>query len=174
VKVIDAPRLVRGLDYYSRTAWEYLLPGEEGQQGALGGGGRYDGLAALIGGGATPAIGFAIGVDRVVHALHDRKIEIGAVAQPLTVICGIDEGSIGERIRLASLLRATGSAARADVTPRKIGKQLEGASRDGAVAVIIVEPDGRYSLRAMIDGKQEEPTDEASVLRAVAALVKRT
>jgi len=174
VKVIDAPRLVRGLDYYSRTAWEYLLPGEEGQQGALGGGGRYDGLAALIGGGATPAIGFAIGVDRVVHALHDRKIQIGAVAQPLTVICGIDEGSIGERIRLASLLRATGSAARADVTPRKIGKQLEGASRDGAVAVIIVEPDGRYSLRAMIDGKQEEPTDEASVLRAVAALVKRT
>lgn len=174
VKVIDAPRLVRGLDYYSRTAWEYLLPGEEGQQGALGGGGRYDGLAALIGGGGTPAIGFAIGVDRVVHALHDRKIEIGAVAQPLTVICGIDEGSIGERIRLASLLRATGSAARADVTPRKIGKQLEGASRDGAVAVIIVEPDGRYSLRAMINGKQEEPTDEAGVLRAVAALVKRT
>ena len=95
-------------------------------------------------------------------------------AQPLTVICGIDEGSIGERIRLASLLRATGSAARADVTPRKIGKQLEGASRDGAVAVIIVEPDGRYSLRAMIGGKQEEPTDEASVLRAVAALVKRS
>ncbi|MFM8997796.1 MAG: hypothetical protein ACKOJD_06750, partial [Candidatus Limnocylindrus sp.] len=119
------------------------------------------------------AIGFAIGVDRVVHALHDRKIEIRAAAQPLTVICGIDEGSIGARIRLASLIRASGYAARADVTPRKIGKQLEGASRDGAVAVIIVEPDGRYSLRAMIDGRQDEPTDEASVLRAVASLVKR-
>jgi histidyl-tRNA synthetase len=172
VKVIDAPRLVRGLDYYSRTAWEYLLPGEEGQQGALGGGGRYDGLATLIGGGATPAIGFAIGVDRVVHALHDRKLEIGAAAQPLAVICGIEEGSIGARVRLASLLRAAGSAARADVTPRKIGKQLEGASRDGAVAVIIIEPDGRLSLRNMADGKQADPADEASVLRAVAALLK--
>lgn len=173
VTVIDAPRLVRGLDYYSRTAWEYLLPGEERQQGALGGGGRYDGLATLIGGTATPAIGFAIGVDRVVHALRDRNLEIAQAPQPLTVVCGIDDGSIGERIRLASQLRAAGFAARADVTPRKIGKQIEGASRDAAVAVIIVEPDGRFSLRIMDDGRQEEPTDEKSVLRAVAALVKR-
>ena len=108
----------------------------------------------------------------MVHALHDRKLEIGAAAQPLAVICGIEEGSIGARVRLASLLRAAGSAARADVTPRKIGKQLEGASRDGAVAVIIIEPDGRLSLRNMADGKQADPADEASVLRAVAALLK--
>lgn len=173
VHVVDAPRLVRGLDYYARSAWEYLLPGEQGQQGALGGGGRYDGLAELIGGTATPAIGFAIGIDRVVHALQDRGITIGGVVLPSVVVCGIEEGSLAARIGLASTLRAAGISARADVTPRKIGKQLEGAARDAAVAVIIIEPDGRLSLRNMADGKQAEPADEASVLRAVATLLKR-
>jgi histidyl-tRNA synthetase len=173
VTLIDAPRLVRGLDYYTRSAWEYLLPGEQGQQGAIGGGGRYDGLAELIGGSATPAIGFAIGIDRVVHALQDRGITIGEVAPPSVVVCGIDEGSLAARIGLASTLRTAGISARADVSTRKIGKQLEGAARDAAVAVIIIEPDGRLSLRIMADGKQAEPADEASVLRAVAALLKR-
>ena len=173
VTVVDAPRLVRGLDYYTRSAWEYLLPGEQGQQGAIGGGGRYDGLAELIGGSATPAIGFAIGIDRLVHALQDRGITIGEVAPPSVVVCGIDEGSLAARIGLASTLRTAGISARADVSTRKIGKQLEGAARDAAVAVIIIEPDGRLSLRIMADGKQAEPADEASVLRAVAALLKR-
>lgn len=173
VAVVEAPRLVRGLDYYARSAWEYLLPGEQGQQGALGGGGRYDGLAELIGGSATPAIGFAIGIDRVVHALQDREITIGQVASPSVVVCGIEEGSLAARIGLASRLRAAGFSARADVTPRKIGKQLEGAARDAATAVIIIEPDGRLSLRHMADGRQADPADESSVLRAVAALLKR-
>ncbi len=173
VTVVDAPRLVRGLDYYTRSAWEYLLPGEQGQQGAIGGGGRYDGLAELIGGSATPAIGFAIGIDRLVHALQDRGITIGEVAPPSVVVCGIDEGSLAARIGLASTLRTAGISARADVSTRKIGKQLEGAARDAAVAVIIIEPDGRLSLRIMADGEQADPADEASVLRAVAALLKR-
>lgn len=173
VTLVDAPRLVRGLDYYARSAWEYLLPGEQGQQGALGGGGRYDGLAELIGGSATPAIGFAIGIDRVVHALQDRGITIGEVTPPSVVVCGIEEGSLAARIGLASTLRTAGISARADVSTRKIGKQLEGAARDAAVAVIIIEPDGRLSLRIMADGKQADPADEASVLRAVAALLKR-
>ena len=173
VAVVEAPRLVRGLDYYARSAWEYLLPGEQGQQGALGGGGRYDGLAELIGGSATPAIGFAIGIDRVLHALQDRGITIGQVASPSLVVCGIEEGSLAARIGLASRLRAAGFSARADVTPRKIGKQLEGAARDAATAVIIIEPDGRLSLRHMADGRQADPADESSVLRAVAALLKR-
>jgi len=173
VAVVEAPRLVRGLDYYARSAWEYLLPGEQGQQGALGGGGRYDGLAELIGGSATPAIGFAIGIDRVVHALQDRGITIGQVTSPSVVVCGIEEGSLAARIGLASRLRAAGFSARADVTPRKIGKQLEGAARDAATAVIIIEPDGRLSLRHMADGRQADPADESSVLRAVAALLKR-
>ena len=173
VAVVEAPRLVRGLDYYARSAWEYLLPGEQGQQGALGGGGRYDGLAELIGGTPTPAIGFAIGVDRVVHALQDRGVAIGQESAPLVVVCGIEEESVAARIGLASKLREAGCSARADVSTRKIGKQLESAARDAAAVVVIVEPDGRYSLRNMADGTQADPADESSVIRAVVALVER-
>jgi histidyl-tRNA synthetase len=63
------PTLVRGLDYYARTAFEFYRRGAEGQQQALGGGGRYDGLVELLGGRHTPAIGFALGLDRVLIAL---------------------------------------------------------------------------------------------------------
>ena len=73
------PTLVRGLDYYTRTAFEYYRRGAEGQQQALGGGGRYDGLVELLGGRPTPGIGFALGLDRVLLALEESG---GAAAAP--------------------------------------------------------------------------------------------
>ena len=66
------PGLVRGLDYYTRTAFEFYVAGREGQQQALGGGGRYDGLVELLGGKPTPGIGFGIGLDRLVLALEEQ------------------------------------------------------------------------------------------------------
>ena len=65
------PGLVRGLDYYTRTAFEFYVPGREGQQQAIGGGGRYDGLVELLGGRPTPGIGFGIGLDRLILALAE-------------------------------------------------------------------------------------------------------
>ena len=129
-------------------AWvdEYLLPGEQGQQGALGGGGRYDGLVELLGGTSTPAIGFAIGIDRVVLALEARGLLPAVTNGPAIVVAGIEPESVAERVAIASQLRTAGASARADVSMRKIGKQLEAAVRDGASAVIIVEPDGRLSI----------------------------
>src|SRR5690348_496448 len=70
-----APEIVRGLDYYTRTTFEYVRPGAEGQQDALGGGGRYDGLVEILGGKPTPAIGFALGIDRVVNAMRELDDE---------------------------------------------------------------------------------------------------
>ena len=67
------PGLVRGLDYYTRTAFEFYVAGREGQQQALGGGGRYDGLVELLGGRPTPGIGFGIGLDRLVLALDGDR-----------------------------------------------------------------------------------------------------
>ena len=68
------PGLVRGLDYYTRTAFEFYVTGREGQQQAIGGGGRYDGLVELLGGRPTPGIGFGIGLDRLILALaRDRR-----------------------------------------------------------------------------------------------------
>ena len=172
VAVVHAPRLVRGLDYYTRTAWEYLLPGEQGQQGALGGGGRYDGLVELLGGTPTPGIGFAIGIDRVVLALEARGLLPTAAAGPAIVVAGIEPESVAERVAIAGQLRAAGASARADVSTRKIGKQLEGAVRDGALAVIIVEPDGRLTLRDLVKASQADPAERGGVIAAALQLVK--
>ena len=170
--VVPAPRLVRGLDYYTRTAWEYLLPGQQGQQGALGGGGRYDGLVELLGGTATPGIGFAIGIDRVVLALEARGLLPTTASGPVIVVAGIEPESVAERVAIASQLRTAGASARADVSTRKIGKQLEGAVRDGALAVIIVEPDGRLTLRDLVKASQAEPAERGGVIAAALNLVK--
>jgi histidyl-tRNA synthetase len=172
VAATPAPRLVRGLDYYTRTAWEYLLPGEQGQQGALGGGGRYDGLVELLGGTPTPGIGFAIGIDRVVLALEARGLLPTAAAGPAIVVAGIEPESVAERVAIAGQLRAAGASARADVSTRKIGKQLEGAVRDGALAVIIVEPDGRLTLRDLVKASQADPAERGGVIAAALQLVK--
>ena len=170
--VLAAPRLVRGLDYYTRTAWEYLLPGEQGQQGALGGGGRYDSLVELLGGTPTPAIGFAIGIDRVVLALEARDLLPAAAGGPSIVVAGIEPESVADRVAIAGQLRAAGARARADVTARKIGKQLEGAVRDRAIAVIIVEPDGRLTLRDLTKASQTEPGERGGVIAAALRLVQ--
>ena len=76
------PGLVRGLDYYTRTAFEFYVAGREGQQQALGGGGRYDGLVELLGGRPTPGIGFGIGLDRLVLALEEQGGRVASRARP--------------------------------------------------------------------------------------------
>jgi len=149
--------LVRGLDYYTRTAFEYYQPGASGQQSALGGGGRYDGLIELLGGQPTPGIGFALGLDRVVLALRDAGVAAPTEPAPLAVIVGADPAATAERLRLATQLRAAGLAVRAELAGRKLGRQLEGAAREGAhFAVIIGDElaDGHVQLRDLEAGTQ--------------------
>src|SRR6185312_8470005 len=110
------PGLVRGLDYYTRTAFEFYVTGREGQQQALGGGGRYDGLVELLGGRPTPGIGFGLGLDRVLLALeeggHSARAEL---IPPVAVVVGADPAATAERLRIATLLRASGIVARAEL-----------------------------------------------------------
>jgi histidyl-tRNA synthetase len=152
------PALVRGLDYYTRTAFEYYRRGAEGQQQALGGGGRYDGLAELLGGRPAPAIGFALGLDRVLLALEETGVERAPESGPLAVVVGADPADTVARLRVASLLRAEGLAVRAELAPRKLGRQLEAASRDHAhFAVIIGDElaDGHVGLKDLEAGTQK-------------------
>jgi histidyl-tRNA synthetase len=132
-----APRLVRGLDYYTRTAFEFYRAGAEGQQQALGGGGRYDGLVELLGGRPTPGIGFGLGLDRVVIALAEQGVEPPAPSHAAIVVVGADPADTVPRLWVATLLRAGGLSARADLAPRKLGKQLEGAAKEGAHFAVI-------------------------------------
>jgi len=151
-------RLVRGLDYYTRTTYEFFVAGSEGQQQALGAGGRYDGLAELLGGRATPGIGFGIGLDRTVLALAEQKVAPPPAA-PLVAVLGTSDDDHAGRLRVATLLRDAGLAVRADGSSRKLGKQLESAAKAGATrAVIIGEELASGSVMVKVLGTGEQST----------------
>jgi histidyl-tRNA synthetase len=153
------PGLVRGLDYYTRTAFEFYVTGREGQQQALAGGGRYDGLVELFGGRPTPGIGFGIGLDRLVLALEEARAgEASIEAGPVAVVVGAAPDATAERLRIATDLRAAGIPARAELGRRKLGKQLEAAARDQAHFAVIVGDElaaGEVSLRDLPAGTQK-------------------
>ena len=136
--------------------------GREGQQQALGGGGRYDGLVELLGGRPTPGIGFGLGLDRVVLALQDQsRAEPGGRRQPgpdWPSSSGADPADTATRLRVATDLRAAGIAARADLGPRKLGRQLESAARERAHFVVIIGDelaDGNVQLKDLEAGSQQ-------------------
>ena len=153
------PGLVRGLDYYTRTAFEFYIAGREGQQQALGGGGRYDGLVELLGGKPTPGIGFGIGLDRLVLALDEQGgTASAAIDAPAAVVVGADPEDTVSRLRVATDLRAAGVAARAELGRRKLGKQLESAARDGAHFAVILGDElagGDVQLKDLPAGSQK-------------------
>jgi histidyl-tRNA synthetase len=161
------PRLVRGLDYYTRTAFEVYPRGVAGQQSALGGGGRYDGLVELLGGKPTPGIGFGLGLDRILLALEAQGTSPTPEPSPVAVVVGADPAATADRLRIATLLRAAGIPARAELGQRKLGKQLESAAKERAhFAVILGDElaDGQVQLKDLDAGSQK--------LVAVADLVR--
>ncbi len=152
------PGLVRGLDYYTRTAFEFYVVGREGQQQAIGGGGRYDGLVELLGGRPTPGIGFGIGLDRLVLALTETGVAPAEEAGPTAVVVGANPDDTVTRLKIAMDLRAAGIAARSELGRRKLGKQLEAAARDGAHFAVIIGDElagGEVGLRDLPAGTQK-------------------
>jgi histidyl-tRNA synthetase len=151
-------RLVRGLDYYTRTTFELFATGREGQQDALAGGGRYDGLIEALGGPSTPGIGFGLGLDRIVLAMADRGVP-GRPAPVLLVVVGTRPDDVAERLIVAGALREAGLRVRPDGSERKLGRQLEAAAKLGARWAVIVGEEltrGAVILRDLADGTQRE------------------
>jgi len=151
------PNVVRGLDYYTRTAFEYYVVGREGQQQALGGGGRYDGLVELLGGKPTPGIGFALGLDRVALVLAEQGTAEDAEEGPVAVVVGADPNDTVTRLRIATDLRGGGVRARADLGRRKLGRQLEAAGKEGAHFAVILGDEldaGQVQVRDLFAGTQ--------------------
>jgi histidyl-tRNA synthetase len=160
-------RLVRGLDYYTRTTFEFFREGREGQQDALGGGGRYDGLVALLGGQPTPAIGFGLGIDRTVLAVAEQTSP-GVAPDATVAVVSAAPGRHVERLRAAAALREAGLSAWTDGSDRRLGRQLESAVRHGARWALIVSEASEVTLRDLESGVQTEArVDE------VASLVRR-
>ncbi|HSR13898.1 MAG TPA: histidine--tRNA ligase [Thermodesulfobacteriota bacterium] len=128
------PRMVRGLDYYTRTAFE-VVAGELGAQNAVCGGGRYDGLAEEIGGPSVPGIGFAIGVERLVMLLPEEKIPS---ARPDVFVAALGENAKFRGFTLAQELRDKGIWAEEDYEAKSLKSQMRKADRMRAPLVIIL------------------------------------
>ena len=153
-------RLVRGLDYYTRTTFEFFVEGREGQQQALGGGGRYDGLVSLLGGQPTPGIGFGLGIDRTVLALSETAAMPEPDRRRLAVVS--EAASPAVRLGIAARLRSGGLAVFVDGSNRRLGRQLDAAARHGAAwAVIVSSDEDRVTVRDLNSGEQREVALEA-------------
>lgn len=129
------PRLVRGLDYYTRTTFAFVAP-KLGAQDEVCGGGRYDGLAELLGGEPLPGIGFALGVDRVALALEEEGAS--APERVAVFVIGIGEGAGREALGLATRLRDAGIACDLDFGFRSAKAQFRMADKLGAPFAVIL------------------------------------
>jgi histidyl-tRNA synthetase len=149
------PTLVRGLDYYTRTIFSFVCD-RLGAQSEVGGGGRYDGLIEQLGGPATPAVGWAAGIERILLALgeveapSEQKVFISHVA-------GSGKSSSFAMV-LAEQLRRAGLFAEVDLAGRSVKGQFKHANRIGADMVVVLGDEGGAELRDMESGEQE-PVD---------------
>jgi len=154
-------RLVRGLDYYTRTVFE-IQPEAAGTQSTLCGGGRYDDLIEELGGKPTPAIGFAMGIERIILNLKQQAIPIPPLPRPRVFIANIGDEARDEAIKLASRLRQSGVGIIVATGNKSLKAQLRQANNLGVrYAVIIGEEEvksGTASFRDMTAAEQKTVT----------------
>jgi len=160
------PTLVRGLDYYTRTVFEFDCE-RLGAQSGIGGGGRYDGLLEQLGGPPTPACGWALGVDRIALALAQQ-----AGAEPDVERRGVfvvAEGDDRKRaLALVTELRRAGIRADLDLAGRALKGQMKQADRFGARHAAILDADRKATLRDMTSGEERE-LDPATLVETLSS-----
>jgi histidyl-tRNA synthetase len=154
----DDPRLVRGLDYYTRTTFEFVHDGL-GSQSAIGGGGRYNGLSELLGGPSLPSIGWALGVDRTVLALEAEGIEVASAARCEVYVVPLGAAARRRSVTLVAALRDAGIDTDVSYGDRGLKGAMKGADRSGArFSVVFGDRDlesGVVQCKDMISGEQE-------------------
>jgi len=155
--VVD-PTLVRGLDYYTRTIFSFVCD-QLGAQSEVGGGGRYDGLIEQLGGPATPAIGWAAGIERILLALDEE----GEPARRDAFVAIADPEQRQRATAVARELRHAGLSVEVDLAGRSLKSQLKHANRIGARQVLILDADGSAQLRDMESGEQR-PADTGKLV----------
>jgi histidyl-tRNA synthetase len=131
VPFVEDHRLVRGLDYYTRTAFEYIATDLDTAQNAVGGGGRYDGLAESLGGRRAPGVGFAVGVDRIILATGREPV-------PDIDVYVVSEVPAADALVAASRFRREGIRVDLDSEGRSIKTQFRAASRSGAPVTVVL------------------------------------
>ena len=147
------PRLVRGLDYYTKTAFEFVST-DLGSQDALGGGGRYDGLVEQLGGRPTPAVGFAAGIERMLMVMEKNGYDFPA-SEPAVYIVGMDDDSRQWAFMKAMELRRAGIPAEIDYAARSVKAQMREANKLGARFVVLVGESEMQAAAAQVKNMRE-------------------
>jgi len=155
----EDPRLVRGLDYYTKTAFE-IISGGLGAQNAIGGGGRYDDLIEELGGKPTPAVGFAAGIERMIIAIDQQKVEWPVEKRLDIFVAKVDEKNKDTAFRLLQKIRNAGLSADMDYSEGSLKSQMRIANKIGARYTVIVGEEelskNMVILRNMQTKKQKE------------------
>ena len=153
------PRIVRGLDYYTRTVFEFVSR-EIGTQGTVCGGGRYDGLIEELGGPHLPSLGFALGLERLMMLLEKQGIELPDAPKCLLYIAGVGDEAQREAYKTTMLLRDEGFYTECDVVGRSLKAQMKYADKLGARFSMVLGEDelktGKGKLKDMKTGEQRE------------------
>ncbi len=171
VSYVMNPRLVRGLDYYCRTAFEVVAEGL-GAQNAIGGGGRYDGLVAALGGPDLPGVGFALGLDRLAMVVDGGGDGSRA---PAALILPLEERAVAPALALATRLRDEGLAVGLEPAGRSLKALLRVADRSGArLALILGEDELRAGRATVRDLRRREDQRQALALGAPAPELARS
>lgn len=160
VKYSLDPFIVRGLDYYSRTAWELFSENDKDEKlTALGGGGRYDALMEILGGRATPAVGFAIGMERVAMKMMELKVEVPRAKSMDIYIAQLGAEARKRALVLFEDLRKEGFSVGENLSKKGLRDQLDIADKKGVKYTLILGQkeiaDGTVIIRDMESGVQE-------------------
>ena len=168
------PRLVRGLDYYVRTTFEFTSGAFDAAQNAIGGGGRYDGLAEAMGAPATPGVGFALGVDRTLMAC-DAEGAFEATSSTVDVFV-VDTTGGEAALLITDELRRAGISADRAWDGRSMKSQMRAADRSGAAIAVIVGDDeaesGTASLRDLRGDAGQDTVQRSSITETLLARLK--
>lgn len=160
------PSLVRGLDYYTGTSFEVLLPGI-GAQNAIGAGGRYDNLVETCGGPPTPGVGFAVGIERTLLALEQQGVDLSGETRRGVFVAVVGEDATPDAVRILRALREAGIQADRDFARRGLKAQLKQAHKRRVKWVVIVGEEelsrGNVAVRHMDTGEQVE-VNEAELI----------
>lgn len=152
------PKLVRGLDYYSKTVFEFVST-SIGSQGTVLGGGRYDTLIENLGGPQVPAVGFGSGIERMLLVLENTGKRIPEEAPLGAYIAGLDDGGRKAAFQLCDTLRKTGISAEFDHAARSVKAQFKYAGKVGAKYVVVIGSNelesGEYTVKNMADSTSE-------------------
>ena len=166
--------MVRGLDYYVRTTFEFVT-GDLGAQSAVCAGGRYDGLIEMLGGGKTPGIGFAIGLERLVLLLQQTKLFSAESAEIDLFLAGLGESASDCCYKLMNDLRREGLRVDMDMEARSLKSQMKQADKAGAAFVLIVGDQELEQQRAVLrDMASKEQVDVAIEVSEIKAAVNQT